>query len=434
MAAGLGTRMRSATPKHLHPLLGRRMVDWVLDAVRPLQPQRLVLVSSPESTSAFDGIEVAVQAEPRGTGDAVATARGSLDGFEGDVLVVSGDSPLLTAEVLRELVDEHRRGGAAATVLTFEPGTPLPYGHVLRDADGGVAAIVEDAEASPEQRAVRELSTSTYVFSVPALWEALARVRPENSKSELFLTDAIAELVREGHSVAAHRTDDQKAPLGVNTRAELAAAAAVLRERVNEEHMLAGVTIVDPSTTWIEAGVELEPDAVLHPFTVLRGATKVGAHAEIGPHVVAADAQIGEHCLVGPFCYLRPGTVLSPRVKAGAFVEIKNSKIGEGTKVPHLSYLGDAEVGEGTNIGAGGITVNYPHEPDRPKGRTKIGKNVRTGVQNAFVAPVEIGDDAWIAAGSVITDDVPPGSLAGFPPRQVTKEGYVHRKRKRDDD
>jgi bifunctional UDP-N-acetylglucosamine pyrophosphorylase/glucosamine-1-phosphate N-acetyltransferase len=332
------------------------------------------------------------------------------------------------------LVEEHQQGGAVATVLTFEPGLSLPYGRVLREANGGVAAIVEDAEASPEQRAVGELSTSTYVFSVPALWEALERVRPENTKGELYLTDAIEELVREGHSVGAHCTDDLTAPLGVNTRAELAAAAAILRERVNKEHMLAGVTIVDPSTTWIDAAVELEPEAVLHPFTILRGATKVGAHAEIGPHVVAADAEIGEAALVGPFCYLRPGTVLAPRVKAGAFVEIKNSKIGVGTKVPHLSYLGDAEVGEGTNIGAGGITVNYPHEPDRPKGRTKIGKNVRTGVQNAFVAPVEIGDDAWIAAGSVITDDVPPGSLAGFPPRQVTKEGYVHRKRKRDDD
>ncbi len=437
MAAGLGTRMRSATPKHLHPLLGRRMVDWVLESVRPLSPDRLVVVSSPESTVAFDGIEVAVQEEPRGTGDAVAAARGSLDGFAGDVLVVSGDSPLLTADHLQALVDEHRHRGAAATVLTFEPELPLPYGRVIRDAGGGIVAIVEEADATPEQRAIRELNASTYVFSAPALWEALERVQPANAQGELYLTDAIAELVREGRPVAGLRSDDSTAPLGVNTRAELAAAASVLRDRVNEDHMLAGVTIVDPATTWVEAGVELEPEAVLHPFTVLRGSTRVGAHAEVGPHVVAVDAEIGERCLVGPFCYLRPGTALAAGVKAGAFVEIKNSKIGEGTKVPHLSYMGDAEIGEGTNIGAGGITVNYPHEPGRPKGRTKIGKNVRTGVQNAFVAPVEIGDDAWIAAGSVITDDVPAGSLAGFPPRQVTKEGYVHRKhekRERDDD
>ncbi len=435
MAAGLGTRMRSATPKHLHPLLGRRMVDWVLDAVRPLDPQRLVVVSSPETASAFDGIDVAVQNEPRGTADALATARGPLDGFEGDVLVVSGDSPLLTPELLGALVEAHRRGDAAATVLSFEPDRPLPYGRIVRDANGGVTAIVEEADASPEQRAISELNSSTYVFSAPALWEALERVRPENAQGELYLTDAIGQLVGAGHGVSAHLAEDSRAPVGVNTRAELAAASAVLRDRVNEEHMVAGVTIVDPTATWIEASVELEPEAVIHPFTVLRGATRVRAHAEVGPHVVAVDAEIGEGSLVGPFCYLRPGTVLGARVKAGAFVELKNSTIGEGTKVPHLSYLGDAEVGEGTNIGAGGITVNYPHEPGREKGRTKIGKNVRTGVQNAFVAPVEIGDDAWIAAGSVITDDVPPGSLAGFPPRQLTKEGYVYRRHtERDDD
>jgi bifunctional UDP-N-acetylglucosamine pyrophosphorylase/glucosamine-1-phosphate N-acetyltransferase len=215
---------------------------------------------------------------------------------------------------------------------------------------------------------------------------------------------------------------------GINTRVELAAVTAALRDRINERHMLAGTTIVDPQATWIDPEVELEPDAVVHPFTVLRGATRVLRGAEVGPHVVAIDAEIGERALVGPFCYLRPGTVLEADAKAGTFVELKNSRIGEGTKVPHLSYIGDAEIGAETNIGAGGITVNYPHEPGKPKGRTKIGRNVRTGVQNAFVAPLEIGDDAWIAVGSVVTDDVPPGSLAGFAPRQVTKEGYVYDK------
>ena len=212
---------------------------------------------------------------------------------------------------------------------------------------------------------------------------------------------------------------------GVNTRAELAAAAAVLRDRINQAHMLAGVTIVDPQTTWIDDEAVLEPDAVIHPFTVIRGGSRVGAGAEIGPHAVLVDAEVATGALVGPFCYLRPGTVLEAGAKAGTFVEIKNSEIGEGTKVPHLSYIGDAELGADTNVGAGTITANFPHQPGRPKGRTTVGRNVRTGIHTSLMAPLEIGDDSWIAAGSVITDDVPPESLAGFPPRQTTKEGYL---------
>ena len=230
--------------------------------------------------------------------------------------------------------------------------------------------------------------------------------------------------------MAAHRAgSDPRSLVGVNTRAELAQAAAVLRDRINERHMLAGVTIVDPQTTWIDDEVELEADCTIHPFTVLRGTTRVAAGAEIGPHAVALDAEVGPGALAGPFCYLRPGTVLAAGSKAGAFVEIKNTRVGERSKVPHLSYIGDADIGEDSNIGAGAITANFPHPPGLPKQRTKIGKNVRTAVHNAFVAPVEIGDDSWTAAGSVITDDVPPGSLAGFPPRQITKEGYVRGKR-----
>jgi bifunctional UDP-N-acetylglucosamine pyrophosphorylase/glucosamine-1-phosphate N-acetyltransferase len=432
MAGGLGTRMRSETPKHLHPLLGRRMVDWVVDATRAAGPDPLVVVTAPETKDAFDAdLTVAVQPEARGTGDAVAAAREALAGFDGDVLVVSGDSPLLTPELLQALVAEHRQAGAAATVLTFEPDRPLPYGRIVRDDRGAVRAIVEEGDASEAERAIRELNSSTYVFAAADLWASLDRLEPDNVQGELYLTDTVRALVDEGKPVATHRSRDPEAPVGINTRVELASAAAVLRDRINERHMLAGATIVDPQTTWIEPDAELEPDAVVHPFTVLRGATRIGRGAEVGPHVVAVDAEIGERALVGPFCYLRPGTVLGAGAKAGTFVEIKNSTIGEGTKVPHLSYIGDAAVGAGTNIGAGGITVNYPHEPGKPKGRTKIGRNVRTGVQNAFVAPLEIGDDAWIAVGSVVTDDVPPGSLAGFAPRQVTKEGYVYDKHER---
>ena len=430
MAAGLGTRMRSEKPKHLHQLLGKRLVDWVIDAVRPLDPGKLVVVTSPETTDALaqESAIVAVQQEPRGTGDAIAAAREALAGFEGDVLVLSGDAPLVTPELLQGLVDAHRKSAAAATVLTFEPGRPLPYGRIVRDADGNVRAIVEEGDATEEERAIRELNSSTYVFDAAELWGALDKLKPDNVQGELYLTDTVRVLVEAGKPVATYKSEDPEAPVGVNTRVELAAAAALLRDRINEQHMLAGATIVDPQATWIDPQVELEPDVVVQPFTVLRGATRVLRGAEVGPHVVAIDAEIGEHALVGPFCYLRPGTVLEAGAKAGTFVEIKNSRIGEGTKVPHLSYIGDAEIGAASNIGAGGITANYPHEPGKPKGRTKIGRNVRTGVQNAFVAPLEIGDDAWIAVGSVITDDVPPGSLAGFAQRQVTKEGYVYDK------
>jgi bifunctional UDP-N-acetylglucosamine pyrophosphorylase/glucosamine-1-phosphate N-acetyltransferase len=428
LAAGLGTRMRSETPKHLHPLLGRRLVDWVLEAAGGLEPDPLVVVTSPESEDAFDGFTVAVQAEPRGTGDAAAAARQALAGFQGDVLVVSGDAAAITTELLGRLLETHRREGAAATVLSFDRDDPGAYGRVMRDRDGSLRAIVEATDATEEERAVKEVNSSIYVFASEKLWPALERLRPENAQGELYLTDTVRELVSEDERVAVHKAEQAADAEGVNTRVELAAAAAVLRDRVNEQHMLAGATIVDPTTTWIDPSVELEADTTIHPFTVLRGETHVARGAEVGPHVVAVDARIGPGALVGPFCYLRPGTVLEAGAKAGAFVEIKNSRIGERTKVPHQSYIGDAEIGEDTNIGAGNITANYPHQPGRPKGRTKIGRNVRTGVHNAFVAPIEIGDDAWIAVGSVVTDDVPPGSLAGFAPRQVTKEGYVYDK------
>jgi bifunctional UDP-N-acetylglucosamine pyrophosphorylase/glucosamine-1-phosphate N-acetyltransferase len=425
MAGGLGTRMRSSTPKHLHPILGRRMVDWVLAAARPLEPGRLVVVASPESRDEFGEVEVevAVQEQPLGTGDAVRSARAALGDDAGDLLVLSGDTPLVTPELLRALLDTHRREQAAATVLSFEPEEPRDYGRVVRGGDGRVRAIVEAVDATPEQLALRECNSSIYVFRGEQLWPALERLQPSNAQGELYLTDAVRDLVDGGQPVSAHVAEDPGETEGVNTRAELAAAAASLRDRINHAHMLAGVTILDPVSTWIEPGVELEPDAVVHPFTFLRGRTRVASGAEIGSHTVAIDAHIGADAIVGPFCYLRPGTVLEAKAKAGTFVEMKNSHIGERTKVPHLSYIGDADIGEDTNIAAGNITVNYPHEAGLPKSRTTIGRNVRTGVDNAFVAPVTIGDDAWIAAGSVITKDVPPGALALARARQVNKEG-----------
>jgi bifunctional UDP-N-acetylglucosamine pyrophosphorylase/glucosamine-1-phosphate N-acetyltransferase len=425
--------MRSKTPKHLHPLLGRRLVDWVLEAARSLDPDPLVVVTGPDYADAFDGFQVAVQAEPRGTGDALAAARRSLEGKDGDLLVLAGDSPLLRPESLEKLLATHRESGAAATVLTFRRDDPASYGRIVRGEYGSVRAIVEATDATDEERAIDEVNSSIYVFTASKLWPALERIEPANAQGELYLTDAVRLLVDDDELVAAHEGDPEEAE-GVNTRMELAAAGAALRDRINEEHMSAGVTIVDPSSTWIEPSVELEADSTIHPFTVLRGTTRVGAGAEIGPHVVAVDAEIGPRVLVGPFCYLRPGTVLEAGAKAGTFVEMKNSRVGEGTKVPHLSYIGDADIGARTNIAAGNITVNYPHEPGKPKSRTTIGENVRTGVQNAFVAPVEIGEGAWIAAGSVITKDVPPGALAVARARQENKEGYAGRADNGDDD
>jgi bifunctional UDP-N-acetylglucosamine pyrophosphorylase / glucosamine-1-phosphate N-acetyltransferase len=411
MAAGIGTRMKSATPKHLHPLLGRRMVDWVVEAARGAGVERLVVVASPQTADLLEDVEVALQEKPLGTGDAVRSARAALEGFDGDVLVLNGDVPALRPETIRALVDTHREAGAAATVLSFAPADAGAYGRIVRDGDGRLARIVEAADASVEELALGEVNSGIYVFRAEKLWPALERLDPHNAQGELYVTDTLGLLVSDGETCAVQLADDPLEAEGVNTRAELALAASSLRDRINEAHMLAGVTIVDPATTWIEAGVEIEPDVVIQPFTVVRGRVRIEGGAEIGP-----------------FAYVRAVSVIGEGAKIGTFVEVKNAAVGAGAKVPHLSYLGDVEVGQGTNVAAGNITANFPHEPGEPKGRTRIGRNVRTGVDTVFHAPVEIGDDAWIAAGSVITDDVPPGSLAGFPPRQTTKEGWVYDK------
>ena len=409
-------------------------MDWVVEAARPLGPSPFVVVCSPDTEAEMRsglpaGVEVAVQREPRGTGDAAVSARPALAGFDGDVLVLSGDTPLLTPELLGELLARHRAEAAAVTVLSFEPAEPGSYGRVLRDGEGRLRGIVEALDASPEDLAVREVNSSIYVFAAGALWPALERLEPDNAKSELYLTDAVRHVVAVGLPVAIHCAPDPPEAEGVNTRAELAGAAAILRDRILERHMLAGVAVVDPSTTWIEPDVEIEPDAVVHPFTVLRGRTVVRRDAEVGPHAVAVDSEIGEGATVGPFCYLRPGTLLGAGAKAGTFVEMKNAAVGARAKVPHLSYIGDAEIGEDTNIAAGAITANYRPELGPEKQRTVIGANVHTGSDNVFVAPVEIGDNAWVGAGSTITEDVPPGSLAIARARQVNKEGYSERKR-----
>jgi bifunctional UDP-N-acetylglucosamine pyrophosphorylase/glucosamine-1-phosphate N-acetyltransferase len=431
MAGGLGTRMKSSVPKHFHEILGRRMVDWVIEAGRGSGADPLVVVASPAGRDEFasSGVTVAVQDPPLGTGDAVRVARDALGEHGGDVLVLSGDTPLLTSELLRELVDTHRREGAAATILSAEPPDPRLYGRVVRSPDGAVLRVAEGTDATEEEQRIGEINSSIYVFAADKLWPALEQLQPKNVQGELYLTDTIEILVAAGEKVAAHVAADHRETDGVNTRVELAHAGAVLRDRINEQHMLNGVTIVDPRTTWIDPTVQIEADAVVHPFTYLRGETRVAAGAEIGANTVAIDTHVGRNATIGPFCYLRPGTVLGESSKAGTFVEIKNSRIGDRTKVPHLSYIGDAEIGEDTNIGAGAITANFPHKPGQPKGRTTIGRNVRTAIHNGFVAPVTIGDGAWVGAGSVITKDVPADALAIARPRQENKEGYAARQR-----
>jgi bifunctional UDP-N-acetylglucosamine pyrophosphorylase / glucosamine-1-phosphate N-acetyltransferase len=429
LAGGLGTRMKSDMPKHFHRILGRRMVDWVVEAARAVDADPLVVVTSPEGVAQFDGIQTAVQAEPRGTGDALAAARPRLDGVTGDLFVLSGDAPVISPRLLSELLETHRREGAAATILSFRPPDPREYGRVIRDGDGSVRAIVEAGDASPDELAVDEVNSSIYVFAADRVWPALDQLDTWNEQGELYLTDAVRALVENGDHVAAYIAPDPVEAEGVNTRAELAAGVAAPREQINEEHMLAGVTIVDPQTTWIEPDVEIEPDAEIHPFTVVRGKSRIAAGAVVGPHAVVFDAEIGPGATVGPFCYLRPGTHLEGGAKAGTFVEIKNSRIGAGAKVPHLSYIGDADVGEETNVGAGAITANFRPELGPGKFRTEIGRNVHTGVHNVFVAPVTVGDNAWVAAGSVVTKNVPPGALAIARTRQVNKEGYDDRMR-----
>jgi bifunctional UDP-N-acetylglucosamine pyrophosphorylase / glucosamine-1-phosphate N-acetyltransferase len=426
--------MRSATPKVLHEILGRTLIDWAVAACLESEPDRMLVVVPPGAEAIRGrlpaGVEPVTQERPLGTGDAVRSARGALEGFGGDVLVLYADHPLTDPASLQALRATHADAGAAATVLTFERTAAIgaDFGRVVRGDDGGVERIVEARDTSDAERALTEVNSGIYVFRSEDLWPALEGRDAANDQGELYLTDAVEALVAAGRPVVGHRHPDATAALGINTRADLAEAAALLRDRTNRSHMLAGVTIVDPATTWIDAAVEIQPDAVIQPFTVLRGETLIEAGADVGPHVCTVDAHVGPRAAVGPFCYLRPGADVGADAKVGTFVEIKNASIGERVKVSHLSYIGDAEIGAGTNIGAGNITANYD---GTQKQRTTIGRDVRTSSDTVFVAPVTIGDGAWTAAGSVITDDIPPDALGVARTRQKNIEGYGTRKRSR---
>ncbi len=446
MAAGQGTRMRSSLPKVLHPVCGREMVAWPIAAAREAGAGRVGVIVSPNldlSAGLPDGVETVVQPESDGTGGAVRSALSLIEEAE-TVLVLSGDVPLISAETISALLETHASSGAAATMLTIELDDPGSYGRVIRDADDGVERVVEAkaaGDATAEQLAIREINAGTYVFQAAPLVEALGGISNDNAQGEYYLPDVLPALREAGHTVAAHLADDVAVTMGINNRADLAAVEAEARRRLLERHMLSGVTVVDPASTWIEVGVEIEPDARIEPGTSLRGATRIGAATTVGPLTTLIDSELGanvsvphsylveckvaDNANVGPFAYLRPGAELEAGAKAGTFVEVKNSRIGAGAKVPHLAYVGDAEVGAGSNLGAGTITANYD---GFRKNRTEIGENVRIGVDTMLIAPVEVGDGAYTGAGAVIKSDVPEGALAVSDNEQRNIEGYAARK------
>ncbi|MBP0459209.1 bifunctional UDP-N-acetylglucosamine diphosphorylase/glucosamine-1-phosphate N-acetyltransferase GlmU [Streptomyces montanisoli] len=451
LAAGEGTRMKSKTPKVLHEICGRSLVGHVVSAARALDPQELVVVVGhareqveKHVTDAFEGVRTAYQAEQNGTGHAVRTGLSELGSVpDGVVVVVCGDTPLLSAGTLAALVETHEADRNAVTVLSAEVPDATGYGRIVRDgANGAVTAIVEHKDASDAQRAVREINSGVFAFDGRLLADALGKVRTDNSQGEEYLTDVLGILREAGHRVGASVAGDHREILGINNRVQLAEARRLLNERLLVAAMLAGVTVVDPASVQVDVSVSFEPDAVVHPNTQLSGSTSVGAGAEVGPNsrlhdtCVGADARVdntvadgavvGEGASVGPFAYLRPGTRLGVRSKAGTYVELKNASVGEGSKVPHLSYVGDATIGDFTNIGAASVFVNYDGER---KHHTTVGSHCRTGSDNMFVAPVTVGDGVYTAAGSVITKDVPPGSLAVARGQQRNIEGWVARKR-----
>jgi bifunctional UDP-N-acetylglucosamine pyrophosphorylase/glucosamine-1-phosphate N-acetyltransferase len=449
LAAGQGTRMRSAMQKLLHPLCGRPIIAWPIAAARAAGAARILVIDSPQrrlEAVVEDGVELVVQERPLGTADAVKAAAAQI-GPGDTVIVINGDAPLITPQSLRALVEAHEHSGAAATIATMVLDDPSGYGRVVRAPDGTVERVVETkspGDATELELHIREVNTGMFAFDGGALTVALREVRADNAQGEHYLPDVLPILRERERTVVAYELSDPDEMLQINDRRQLADVTAVAQRQIHERHMLAGVTIVNPAATVIDAGVEIGQDAVIAPFTSLHGATSIGTGSTVGPHSTLIDAQVGQQAKilhayvtgavvgnrvsVGPFAYLRPGTVLREGAKAGTFVEIKNSDVGAGSKVPHLSYIGDADIGEATNLGASTITANYD---GYRKHRTTIGDRVKTSVDTTLIAPVSIGDDAFTAAGSVISGDVPPGALGVARSRQSNIEGYAQKRRER---
>jgi bifunctional UDP-N-acetylglucosamine pyrophosphorylase/glucosamine-1-phosphate N-acetyltransferase len=447
LAAGGGTRMRSKKAKVLHEIGGRSMVGHVLAAVRGLEPARVVAVVGhqrdqvgPHIQSLLPDVVLAVQDEQRGTGHAVRVAVEAAGTTSGTVLVAAGDTPLLRGESLRDFAQEHEAAQCAVSVLSGVVDEPFGYGRIVRNHEGDVEAIVEEKDANAEQRGIREISSGILAFDAEFLIEALPRLGNDNAKGEYYLTDTVGLARDAGLTVGAFPIDDWRQTEGANDRVQLAELGRELNRRIVEQWMRDGVTVMDPATTWVDADVTLAPDVILLPGTQLLGATTVAEDAVVGPDTTLKDCEIGAGArvvrahgelavigagaVVGPFSYMRPGTELGPGGKIGAFVETKNSRIGDGAKVPHLSYVGDADIGEGSNIGAGTIFANYD---GTKKHRTTVGKGAKTGANNTFVAPVTIGDGAMTGGGTVVRRDVPPGNLAvsGGPQRNLDRRAPI---------
>jgi bifunctional UDP-N-acetylglucosamine pyrophosphorylase / glucosamine-1-phosphate N-acetyltransferase len=443
MAAGLGTRMRSELPKVLHAVAGKPMVQWVIDAARGAGADEVVCIVRPGDgveEGLPDDVAVARQEQGEGTGSAVLAARERLE-KGGSFVVLSGDHPLVSQQLIEDLVATHGREEAVATLLTTKDLDPAGYGRIVRGDDGSVERIVETKypdRVAPELLELREINIGTYVFEGPELVDALGKVEPIDG--EIHLTETFPILSGNGGRVAAEETHDATSAVGVNSRVELMEVERLAQRRLLEEHARAGVTFLSPETTSVDAGVEIGEDTTIAPGVSLRGATRVGRGCEVGPHTTLIDATLGEgvsvphsyllgcevrdESTIGPFAYLRPGTVVHEKAKVGTFVEVKNSEIGAGAKVPHLSYIGDAEVGEESNLGASTITANYD---GKQKHRTKIGKRVKTSVHTSLVAPLDVGDRAYTGAGSAITEDIPEGALGIARPKQTNIEGYAER-------
>lgn len=449
LAAGGGTRMKSKTMKVLHPIGGRSMIGHVLHAVQAVEPTRVVAVVGhqreqvgPHITGLLPSAVLAVQETQQGTGHAVRVAMEASGTTNGTVIVAAGDTPLLEGESLRAFAEEHHAAQRAVSILSGRLADPFGYGRIVRNHEGDVEAIVEEKDATPEQREIDEISSGILAFDAEFLVSALARITNDNAKGEYYLTDAVGLAREDGLTVGAHLIDDVAQTAGANDRAQLAELGRELNRRIVTRWMKEGVTVMDPATTWIEADVVLEPDATILPGTQLLGATVVHEDAVVGPDTTLKDcavgagarvvrthgelAVIGDQASVGPFAYLRPGTRLGAAGKIGTFVETKNSTIGDGAKVPHLSYVGDAEIGEGTNIGAGTIFANYDGVA---KHRTVIGRHAKTGSNNTFVAPVEVGDGAGTAGGTVVRRNVPAGALAVSSSPQRNLEGWTESRR-----
>ena len=449
LAAGGGTRMKSKTMKVLHPIAGRSMIGHVLRAVEAIEPELIVAVVGhqreqvgPHIQELLPGVVLAIQEEQNGTGHAVRMAMEAAGRTTGTVLVAYGDTPLLEGESLKAFADDHINTQRAVSILSGLVADPFGYGRIVRDAGGEVTAIIEEKDASDEQRQINEINSGIIAFDAEFLQDALPKITNDNVKGEYYLTDTVQLAKDAGKSVGAFALDDPWQTEGANDRTELALLGKELNRRIVERWMREGVTVVDPATTWIDSDVTLGQDVTLLPGVQLLGTTDIAEDAVIGPDSTLMDCEVGigakvvrTHALlavigayadVGPFSYLRPNTVLGERGKIGSFVETKNAKIGDGAKVPHLSYVGDAEIGEGTNIGAGTIFANYDGVN---KHRTTIGKHARTASNNTFVAPVTIGDGAGTGAGTVVRKDVPPGALAVSAGQQRNLEGWAQRRR-----